>query len=124
MGWPFKRNRTVSHAPGTVDIQQVSFVVEIILSLLQYCGCVPLLSLFHMLLPHTDSRRNSKDDSEELSVTSPSDDKTPKSTASTASSDSSEDEQGGTISELREKIEICATIRHMCMSFMVWFLSL
>ena len=52
-----------------------------------------------MLLPHTDSRQNSKGDSEELSVTSPpSDDKTPK---STASSDSSEDEQGGTISELK-----------------------
>ena len=55
-----------------------------------------------LLFTYTDSRQDSKDDSEELTVTSPSDDKTPKSTASTASSDSSEDEQGGTISELKK----------------------
>ena len=122
MGW-FKRNRTVSHAPGTVNLQQVCFVVELILSLWQYRGCVPLLSLFHMLLLFTltDSRQNSKDDSEELSVTSPpSDDKTPK---STASSDSSEDEQGGTISELKKNMKLALlSDTCVCLSWCGFFL--
>ena len=54
------------------------------------------------LLTYIDSRQNSKDESEEASVTSPqaSGEKTPRS-AGTGSSDSSEDEQGGTISECK-----------------------